>query len=106
MWRAYLSGVRPSTPKKWILSRPGVALPTKFTGSRAGVPSARRRRELLVAVGVFVLSQMTIVIQIAFCKMHAEPLMALNIVRREISLLAAGGGCGLPTTSFPLLVSW
>ena len=41
-----------------------------------------------MAVGVFFLSQMTIVIQIAFCKMLAEPLVALNIVRSQISLLA------------------
>jgi len=41
-----------------------------------------------VAVGVFVLGQMAIMIQIAFSKMLAEPLVALNIVRCQISLLA------------------
>jgi hypothetical protein len=43
---------------------------------------------LLVAVGVFVLSQMTIVIQIATFKVLAEPRLSLDIVRSQISLLA------------------
>jgi len=41
-----------------------------------------------VAVGVFVLGQMTIVIQIALFKMLAEPPVGLDIVRSQIPLLA------------------
>lgn len=54
----------------------------RFTRQRADVGI------LLVAVGVFILSQVAVVIQIAFCKMFAEPLPALHIVRSQITLFA------------------